>query len=135
MKVLKKVRKWLRDKLDDDGREKLDATPVEIPIGFERPPTLEEQVRRLMNVEYQRMSSLKDMEGLESPEDADDFDIEDDPIDQNTPYEDYFFATSAEDMMPIKDNPNFTSEENPTGANSEAPSQPEAGAVASIEST
>lgn len=134
MKVFKKVRKWLRDKLDDNGWEKLDDKPIEIPVGFERPLTMEEQVRRLMNVEYMRQRELGNSD-FESPEDADDFDIEDDPIDPNTPYEDYFLARSEEDLMPITDNPKFTSEETPKEVNSEAPSQPEAGAVEDTVST
>lgn len=135
MDVFKKVRKWLRDKLDENGWEKLDDTPVEIPVGFERPLTLEEQVRRLMSTEYQRVSALQGMDGVETPEEADDFDIEDDPIDPNTPYEEYFFARTPEDLMPITDNPEFTSEETPQGAISEAPSRTESGAVESGEST
>lgn len=135
MEVFKKVRKWLRDKLDENGWEKLDDTPVEIPVGFERPLTLEEQVRRLMATEYQRVSALQGMDGVETPEEADDFDVEDDPIDPNTPYEEYFFARNEADLMPITDNPEFTSEETPQVASSEAPSRTESGAVESGEST
>lgn len=127
MKVIKKVRKWLRDKLDDEGREKLDSTPVEIPIGFERPPTLEEQVRRLMYSEYDRLRQSDAMSGMESPEEADDFDIEDDPIDQNTPYEEYFFLRE-QDLPPITENEDFklTSEEIAKQANSDATSPKDA---------
>lgn len=58
---------------------------VAVPVGFQRPPTLAEQVARL--VVSREMSNAAAQRGLESFEEADDFDIPDDPIDPTTPYE------------------------------------------------
>lgn len=65
--------------LDANGREVLDPTPVAIPAGFKRPPSLEEQIKRLVaDRDIQR--SLSDA-GLETFDEANDFDIPDDPPD------------------------------------------------------
>lgn len=56
-----------------------------LPVGFSRPPTLAEQVARL--VRSQQMADFAAAQGLESFEEADDFDIPDDPVDPTTPYE------------------------------------------------
>jgi hypothetical protein len=37
-----------RSRLDENGAETLDPTPAEVPIGHERPPTLQEQIARLL---------------------------------------------------------------------------------------
>lgn len=54
--------------------EKLDATPVAIPMKFKRPETLAEQVRNVLRGE---MSRYAENQGFESFEEADDFDVED----------------------------------------------------------
>lgn len=82
------------NKLDEYGREVLDPTPLDIPIGFERPLTLEQQIQRLMRIEYQKVAQLRDMEGYETPEEADDFDVDDD-FDISTPYENEFMPDEA----------------------------------------
>ena len=35
-------------RLDENGREVLDPTPAEVPLGHERPATLQEQIARLL---------------------------------------------------------------------------------------
>lgn len=87
------IRSWIRARLNDFGWEKLDPVPLEPPVGFQRPLTMEEQVRRLMRVEYDRMAAYN--ADLETPEDADDFDIEDDPVMELTPYEEHFMPKEA----------------------------------------
>ena len=57
--------------------------PVAVPIRFKRPPTLQETVRALMSAEFRRSLQEND---LETPEEADDFDIGDD-YDPHSPYE------------------------------------------------
>ncbi len=52
-----------------------DPTPLHIPLGARNPPTLQEQVRSMVQVE---MSGVMQDSGLESWEEADDFDIEED---------------------------------------------------------
>lgn len=100
------IRSWLRAKLTDKGEEKLDPTPMAIPVGFERPLTMEQQVARLMRAQYEMQSKIRDMTGVETPEEADDFDIEDDPIDMTTPYEEHFMPDVSPEQQ-ITDDPNF----------------------------
>jgi len=49
--------------------------PLEMPSGMKRPDTLQDIVARLLYEEKQRSAS----EGFETPEEANDFDLEDDP--------------------------------------------------------
>lgn len=100
------IRSWLRAKLNDRGEEKLDPTPMAIPVGFERPLTMEQQVARLMRAQYEMQVKVRDMTGVETPEEADDFDIEDDPIDMTTPYEEHFMPDVFPEQQ-ITDDPNF----------------------------
>lgn len=89
MALIEKARAWLKSRLTDDGLEKLDPTPVEVPLDYDRPLSLEDRIARMMGQYHRQMQYLKDEE-LETPEEADDFDIDDDPIDPVTPYEEHF---------------------------------------------
>lgn len=72
-----------------DGRyERLDPRPISIPIGMERPESLQEKMRRLVRDEV--FNSRLAEAGVETFEEADDFNIPDDPIDPATPYEENF---------------------------------------------
>ena len=73
--------------LDKNGHEVPDPTPVAMPAGFKRPETLAEQVQRLVrrDISY-RAEAL----GLETFEDAEDFDVDDENHDPSTPYETHF---------------------------------------------
>lgn len=77
--------------IDEQGLEKLDPTPMEIPLNMRRPETSDERIRRIithsLSVRAQEM-------GHESFEEADDFDIPDDPVDPNTPWEKDFDAAA-----------------------------------------
>lgn len=65
-------------KYDIRGREIPDDTPVEMPIGYKRPPSLVEVIQRLIKTEVSRQA-VED--GEESFEEADDFDCgDDDPL-------------------------------------------------------
>lgn len=59
---------------NERGAEILDTTPLEIPLGWSRPPTMEEMVRRIVSGHLQMEEDLK---GHESFEEADDFDVGD----------------------------------------------------------
>lgn len=68
-------------KLNDRGHEILDNTPIEIPLGWRKPESLTEQMRRLIRTE---MSIRAQDQGFETFEEADDFDVdEDDPLPQS----------------------------------------------------
>lgn len=68
----------------DGVYEMLDPTPIELPIGLKRPETLQETMARMLR---QHFLIQKQNEGFESPEEADDFEIEDDGTPWS-PYED-----------------------------------------------
>lgn len=68
---------------DEQGRELPDPTPVEIPVGFQRPESLQEQIKRLVRTE---LSAQAQAEGFESFEEADDFEVGDD-YDPSSPHE------------------------------------------------
>lgn len=54
--------------------EKISPIPREAPHQWSRPETIEETIARFLHAEQQK----KSMEGWETPEEADDFDIDDD---------------------------------------------------------
>lgn len=72
--------------LNKRGHEVLDSTPVALPVGFKRPLSLNEQIRRLVKNELSNRAAAV---GAESFEEADDFDCEDD-FDPKSPYEEVF---------------------------------------------
>jgi len=69
---------------DEFGRELPDTTPVARPAGFRPPPTLTEQIRRMVRGELSQQAAAA---GQETFEEADDFDVDDDPPDPTTPWE------------------------------------------------
>lgn len=73
--------------INPDGREVLDPTPVEIPLGYQRPATLQEQIARLMAAEdFKRAMRAR---GQETFEEANDFEVGDD-YDPKSPWEEEF---------------------------------------------
>jgi len=70
-------------RFDEHGREILDQTPVARTVGFERPPSMQELIQRYVRTELSRQASQA---GEESFEEADDFDVDDDP-ELKSPYE------------------------------------------------
>lgn len=71
---------------DRQGRELPDPTPLEIPAGFARPPTLAEQIERCFRQVVSRNAAAR---GHETFEEANDFEVDDDdPSVANTPYTD-----------------------------------------------
>lgn len=72
-----------------DGKEYPDPVPMAPPIGYTAPPDIMTMIRTMIRAEDFR-KKLED-EGVETFEEADDFDIEDDPLDPLTPYEKIFY--------------------------------------------
>lgn len=73
--------------LDAWGREMPDPTPVAPPVGYNRQPSLAEQIRAMVRSEQVRQAA--EAAGLETFEEADDFDVGDD-YDPASPYEEVF---------------------------------------------
>lgn len=78
------------NKHNDKGEEIMDQTPITLPIDFKRPEPLGDMIRRLVR---KQISDIAVAKGQESFDDADDFNIPDDPIDPLSPYEDEFEGT------------------------------------------
>lgn len=85
--------------LDKDGSEIPDPTPLTIPSGFRRPETLAEQVQRLVRTHVSRQAQL---EGNESFEESEDFDVPDDSPDPSTPFEEVFDPTLGRAITPAE---------------------------------
>lgn len=80
---LKSIR---RAYLDDDGKELLNPVPLHVHLGLKRPPTLREQIQRVLRSE---LSAQAASQGMETFAESQDFDVADEfdsplPI---TPYE------------------------------------------------
>ena len=84
-------------RLDQHGHEVLDRTPLELPAGFRRPETLAEQVQRLVRTSISDYAGEK---GYETFDEANDFDIEDDPIEPETAYEEVFDPVLGRGVTP-----------------------------------
>lgn len=94
---------------DSFGREVLDPTPLEMPLHFSRPPTIQETIRQVMRSE--RFAQDISAAGYDTPEEADDFfdENDDDYSDQPTSYEHDFdhlsdrsdAVTDFDDEVPV----------------------------------
>lgn len=65
----------LRPVLDDQGREIPDSTPMAPPVGYRRHVPLHERIRAMVQHEYMK---ARELEEVETPEEADDFLVGDD---------------------------------------------------------
>lgn len=76
---VKKFAEWALGKCGYNSRheEVLDPTPVEIPVGFTRPPSLQEEMRMFLGEAVQRELAGK---GVETFEEANDFSLPDEEL-------------------------------------------------------
>lgn len=86
-----------RPRLDANGHEIPDPTPIALPTGFRKPETLAETVARLVR---HQVSEHAELHGMETFEEADDFDIPDDPSDPSTPFETIFDPILGQEITP-----------------------------------
>lgn len=68
------------------GEELPDPTPLALPVGFTRPPTLDELVARL-TIDPATQAELR-RAGVETEEEANDFEVEDELPDPTSPFQD-----------------------------------------------
>lgn len=73
--------------LNIDGHEVPDPTIVDPPLGYIRQPDLMELMRRMIRNELSEVAQATEFESFE---DADDFEVDDDPVDYSSPYEEFF---------------------------------------------
>lgn len=71
-----------RTRLNDHGHEMLDTKPVAVPVNLPRGESMDERITRII-----QHSMAVRKAGYETFEEADNFDIPDDPLDPHTPYE------------------------------------------------
>lgn len=93
----------------------MDTTPVEMPLGFTTPTPLQDLIARMVREAVQ----METDEEFESPEDADDFDMDDDGLLDLSPYE----LHEMQEVVPI-------AEAEPQPAPAPAPAEPEPGPAA-----
>lgn len=84
----------IKDRLTSQGHENLSSEPIQVPLGMKRPETLAEQVQRLVRTS---VSEHARMNGMETFEESEDFEIEDD-LDFSTPYETHFDPVLGRDL-------------------------------------
>lgn len=81
--------------LDPLGRELCDPTPMAPPVGYNPQPTLVEQMRMMIQGERLRLAALE--AGYETFEEADDFELDEDPF-PRSPHEEDEFSTPVREL-------------------------------------
>lgn len=108
------------------GQEVPDPTIIDPPLGYIQQPDLMELMRRMIRTE---MAQAIDQTQFETFEEADDFDIDDDPVDYSSPYEEYFDPAPGAptgppvEQHPLRQDPN-AQEPAPEPAQSSSPASP-----------
>lgn len=85
---------WKRGYIDEEGREVLDEMPLEPILEAARAPSLTELVQRCVT-DANLAQALRNND-MDTFEEADDFDIPDDPIDPSSPWENDFEPSVSE---------------------------------------
>lgn len=83
-------------RLDDSGHEVPDKTPLELPVGFKQQETVAQMVARLVRRD---VSLYAAQHGAETFDEADDFEIDDDP-EPFSPFETDFDPTLGRELTP-----------------------------------
>lgn len=83
-----KIREMLAAELDEKGREVVSSVPMAPPVGYKKEPSVTDRLRAMVRSELLRREV--EAQGGETFDEADDFDIPDDPVDPSTPYEENF---------------------------------------------
>lgn len=76
------------------GAEILDTTPIEVPLHYRRPESLEEKLKRVVHNELSQAAAAREMETFEE---SDDFDVEDDQDTLPSKYE----MTDMQEEQPL----------------------------------
>lgn len=119
-------------RLNEAGQELPDPTPIAPPVGYIKQPSLHQLIREMVVREHQRLQAQG--EDYESPEEAEDFDVDDD-FDPQSPWEENF--DPLEGAPEALRSPSSPSPEGaPQGAPSPAPqTAPEGGTSAPTSAT
>lgn len=76
-------------------REAVDPTPMEIPVAMQKSRSMDDRMAAIIN--HSRLMQLHE-QGYETFEEADDFDIPDDPVDMSTPWETDFDVAMSQSV-------------------------------------
>lgn len=93
------------------GHEVPDPTIMEPPLGYQAQPDIFEMQRRMIRHELSRIAAEEEFETFEE---SDDFDIEDDPVDYTSPWEEFFDPSPGQPSGPPAD-PNQRPDPNQVG--------------------
>lgn len=74
--------------IDGNGMLMPDEVPIAPPIGYIRQPSMVEMIRQAVQSETLRLGALQ--AGHETFEESEDFDVDDDPVDYSSPWENDF---------------------------------------------
>lgn len=86
--------------LDDLGREIPDPRPLQPPVGYKKQPSMFEVVREAVSREVALYALNREPESFEE---AEDFDIPDDPLDPHSPWENEFDPPWSEVRQAIEE--------------------------------
>lgn len=86
-KIIEKAKKAICGKYDSDGCEIMDNKKIALKPGFHHPPSLQDQIARIVRHE---ISQRAQSQGMETFEEADDFDVPDEEMEMDSPYEQNF---------------------------------------------
>lgn len=107
-------------RLDENGHEMVDPTPLAPPVGYQRQPSMVETIRNM--VRSHSLAVEAERAGAETFEEGDDFDVNDpDDYDPPSPYEHNFEPPQAPSPPPP------ASPAPPPTAGSSLPATPSAG--------
>ena len=106
---------------NEKGQEIPDPTPVEVPLNFRRPPSLNDRIRSMIARE---MSQYASAQGAETFEEANDFEVDEDP-DFKSPYE----VTELQEEAGFHDADNG----DPKNASRQDTASPTTGKISSLE--
>lgn len=112
---------------DELGRYYPDPTPIAPPVGYVRSPTIAEQIRTMVRSEAVRQHA--DQQGMDTFEEADDFNIGDD-YDPTSPWEENFageFDIPLTAQEPVARDPDDRNPLTPPAATPKAPDAPGGG--------
>lgn len=99
--VLDAERAMVSSRLSDDGRfEFPSSVPTEAPIGYRVPRSTVELMRDMIRREVSEAAAAAEMETWEE---ADDFEVEDDPLEPRTEYERLFDFPATDIGEPLND--------------------------------
>lgn len=93
------------------GHEVPDPTVMEPPLGYIKQPDMMELMRRMIRG---TLSQAADELHVETFEEADDFEVDDDPIDYSSPYELYFDPSPGAPSGPPGDATNTSPNDSPS---------------------